>query len=133
MLRLPLGIGLVACLALTGLFNYATTCCCGDPLLLELIAESCGHDAHAHDRERLQHHSGPLGAAHACYKAGSQAFLEAPDGQPGPEARASHPAWAPDASDAAPVACGCFLPCGHDRSSAWRPPPAGARLGRWLL
>ncbi len=132
MARLSISTGLIACLALAGLVNHATTCCCGDSLLLELVVESCGCDSHAHDRERLSHHPGPLGAAHTCYKSGSQAFLADPDTQQIAGQSLELPIGVlqvPVDSSASLAALGVF---GH-QPPAGIPPARATRLGRWLL
>lgn len=129
MARLSWSLGLITSLALAGLVNHATTCCCGDSLVLELILETRGCDAHEHDRQSAQHHPGQV---HACYKAGSQAFLTDVDTQPDPPRLMGVASGAP----ASPGALSHIDP--PPRIAAADPPwPLAAAdsawLGRWLL
>lgn len=133
MVRFSISAGLIACLALAGLVNHATTCCCGDSLLMELIVEGCGCDAHAYDREQERHHPGPLGGAHACYKAGSKVFLEKPAGQLVPETGKASWTWVPSEARVAPGLGEVLRPAVAGTDTVRWPAAPGARLGRWLL
>jgi hypothetical protein len=133
MVRLSISASLIACLALAGLVNHATTCCCGDSLLVELIVESCGCDAHAYDLEQERHHPGPLGGTHACYKAGSKVFLEKPAGQLIPETSAVSWIWVPSGARVAPGLGDEGRPALAVTDAVPWPDSPGARLGRLLL
>lgn len=132
MVRLSISSSLIACLALAGLVNHATTCCCGDSLLLELIVASCGCDAHKHDRHAASHHPGPDGRDHTCYKSGSRAFLanSATDEIAGQDLD--------DPVGSVQVWFGPSAPLAVIESFVHRPsdrivPARADRLGRWLL
>lgn len=54
-----------------GLFNWCTTCCCGNSMILEIMHGSC--DYH-HEGHGIPGHSGH--DSHSCHKRGGDTFLE---------------------------------------------------------
>jgi len=67
----------LACLAMAGMFNWVSTCCCGRSLILEVLEgglADCDHH-HSHVAHHLpgQHDSG-------CHKRGAEQFLGEQDG-----------------------------------------------------
>jgi hypothetical protein len=74
MLR-KLSIAVLPAVFLTmGVFNWCTTCCCGNSMILEILHGSCEH--HGEEHEGPSH---PGHVPHPCHKQGGDAFLKAAD------------------------------------------------------
>ena len=72
MLR-TLSVAIFPAILLTlGVFNWSTTCCCGNSMILEILHGTCEH--HAEEHEGSEHSSND---PHSCYKGGGDAFLMA--------------------------------------------------------
>ncbi|MFC1654492.1 hypothetical protein ACFL2F_01695 [Myxococcota bacterium] len=55
-----------------GVFNWSTTCCCGNSMILEILHGTCAHHGEEHDGS--DHSSSD---PHPCHKGGGDAFLKA--------------------------------------------------------
>jgi hypothetical protein len=74
MLR-KLSIAVLPAVLLTlGVFNWSTTCCCGNSMILEILHCCCEHHGEEHEGPSHSDHD-----PHPCHKQGGGAFLVAPD------------------------------------------------------
>ena len=80
---------MLACLAMAGMFNWVSTCCCGRSLILEAMEGGCASETHEHEGglADCDHHHGHV-AHHlpgqhdsGCHKRGAEQFLGAQDGR----------------------------------------------------
>jgi hypothetical protein len=70
MLR-KLSIAVLPAVLLTlGVFNWCTTCCCGNSMILEIMHGSCDHHEEEHHENDV-----PTNNPHSCHKQGGGAFL----------------------------------------------------------
>lgn len=80
---------MLACLAMAGMFNWVSTCCCGRSMVLEALEGGCASESHEHEGglADCDHHHGHV-AHHlpgqhdsGCHKRGAEQFLGAQDGR----------------------------------------------------
>jgi hypothetical protein len=119
MLRVLSTAVLPAILLTLGVFNWSTTCCCGNSMILEILHGSCEH-----------HDSGHSGDdPHPCHKGGGGDFLKAAD----PDAP-SDPVSISPPSEPTATACRILPPI----AIAWTvprgaPPDIPLLTQRWLI
>ncbi len=118
---------LPAFLLILGVFNWCTTCCCGNSMILEILHCCCEHrDAEHGDSDH------PANNPHPCHKQGGDAFLRAvnPDISHSPSAVHMSVDFAELDSTAgctpSPVAAAWVVPRGA-------PPDIPLLTQRWLL
>jgi hypothetical protein len=124
MLR-KLSIALLPAVLLTlGIFNWSTTCCCGNSMVLEILHGTCEHHGDEHEGSDHSSHD-----PHPCHKGGGDAFLKAanPDISHSP-AIISLPvdSTEPVASTLSPIAADWMIPRGA-------PPDIPVLTQRWLI
>lgn len=65
---------LPAILLTLGVFNWSTTCCCGNSMALEILHGTCEHHGEEHEGSDHSGHD-----PHPCHKGGGDEFLKAAD------------------------------------------------------
>lgn len=115
---------LPAVLLALGVFNWCSTCCCGNSMVLEILHGTCEHHGDEHEGSDHSGHN-----PHPCHKGGGDTFLKAANPDiPFSPATISLPAEPanPVSFSLSPIAADWMIPRGA-------PPDIPVVTQRWLI